>query len=64
MKTKTHTPTVRIRVPLNQQQLKAYMGPKCEVFERHCPCCESWKDWEKTGKITIVVTVSELIKDY
>jgi len=42
-------------VPVTKDELTQYAGEKCSEFVEHCASCKAWKEWEGTGKITVLI---------
>ena len=30
-----------------KEAMKEYWGKKCKTFEKTCPCCQAWKQFDK-----------------
>lgn len=49
------SPWVRIKVPMNDEQVVRYVGEPCEEFEPRCAACKAWAMWAVTGEIPVSV---------
>lgn len=53
---------IEVTVPVTKAELTSHFGKKCKHYAKGCGCCEAWKQWEKTGKVTCLIERAELLK--
>lgn len=42
--------------------VEEYVGEKCEAFDKDCPACQAWKQFETTGTIDVLIDNEQLCR--
>jgi hypothetical protein len=53
---------VEVTLPLTYDEMNKYFGERCKDYEPLCGCCSGWMEWQKTGKATVTLERSEIVK--
>jgi hypothetical protein len=57
----SQTNCVTAKVYLTAIEVEAYYGKRCKEYEPLCGCCEAWIEWNKTGKVTLMLSRDEVL---
>ena len=53
---------LKVKIKPDEKFMKKYVGKKCKVYQKGCPCCDGWKEYETTGHLTTLVDNAQLCK--
>lgn len=53
---------VDVELYLTHDEMTTYFGEQCDDYDPMCANCVNWVSWNKTGKATISIERSDLLK--
>jgi hypothetical protein len=57
----TQTDWATATVYLTAREVEQYYGKRCKEYEPLCGCCEAWLEWNRTGKVTLMLGRDEVL---
>lgn len=58
----TSSDWVDVTLPLTNSEMLKIFGERCEEFEPYCMNCSAWLEWNRTGKATVSVERTDVVK--
>jgi hypothetical protein len=53
---------IEVDVHMIASEVLSYVGKPCKEYERDCPTCDAWDQWNKKGTVKVILYRDNVIK--